>query len=231
MSIWLADKLRRSIDALQTYGAAGVSSDVIAFWEDGRRKLIRKSYPQRRMDFLFESAGQGCTYLVTAHCASEFRRFLAASDDAVQGVDFHDWLLYAWTRSQGYRWHIDAVPTMLYRQHGENVLGVNSGARGAQWPPAARAFGWYRAQVLRIADLIRNGPQFTTECAHVIAALQQRSLASRLSRCPAGWAVAAPIQRPSVVLRRMRCGRDLAGLAQSGALGISNFAISPVQPV
>ena len=45
--IWLPDKLYQGVNKLKLMGFDAYSSDVIAFWSDGRKKLIRKSYPQK----------------------------------------------------------------------------------------------------------------------------------------------------------------------------------------
>jgi len=58
--IWLPGKLKRACDTLTQAGAQGYSSDVVAFWDSGKSLYIKKSYPQRRWDYLFESAGPGC---------------------------------------------------------------------------------------------------------------------------------------------------------------------------
>ena len=44
--IWLPDKLTRAVARLNEAHAQAYSSDVLAFWPNGRRKLIRKSQPQ-----------------------------------------------------------------------------------------------------------------------------------------------------------------------------------------
>jgi hypothetical protein len=46
--IWLPDKLRRAVDTLTATGADAYSSDVLAFWPDGREQPVVKSQPQRR---------------------------------------------------------------------------------------------------------------------------------------------------------------------------------------
>src|SRR5271155_3390511 len=62
-NVWFRDKLALGIQQLGHFGAVGFSSNVVAMWPNGRKKLIRKSQRQRRIVFLFESAGPGCTYL------------------------------------------------------------------------------------------------------------------------------------------------------------------------
>jgi rhamnosyltransferase len=179
--IWFSDKLARSIRHIRERKVAAVSSNVIAMWPDGRQKLIRKSQRQRRLDFLFESAGPGCTYVMTAACAAGFRQFLVDNRKAVEAIDFHDWMLYAWVRSRGLEWHIDPSPTMYYRQHDKNEYGANSGWAAYQKRFTQVRSGWYRAQILQISQLIRDGSSYTAECAETICLVEKRTVISRIA--------------------------------------------------
>lgn len=55
--IWLKSKLYRAHKMLIGLEADGYSSNVTAFWADGRKALIKKSHPQVQWDFLFEGGG------------------------------------------------------------------------------------------------------------------------------------------------------------------------------
>ena len=179
--IWFEDKLIMSIERLRAHGVAAVSSNVVAVWRDGRKKLICKSHSQRRLDFLFGSAGPGCTYLMTSRLVVEFRRFLAANREEIESVQFHDWMLYAWARSHGFSWHIEARPTVFYRQHDRNEYGANIG-----WGAFKRRLhqvrsGWYRDEIIKISHLIQTAPAFTSECAETVRLVAKRTLWSRVS--------------------------------------------------
>jgi rhamnosyltransferase len=179
--IWLDNKLSLSIQKSREHNAAVVSSNVIAMWQDGRKKLIRKSHGQRRLDFLFGSAGPGCTYLMTRDCASELRDFLLRHRSEVDQVQFHDWMIYAWARSHGMKWHIEASPTMLYRQHESNEYGANSGLKAFRRRLSQVRSGWYREQILKISRLIANGPTYTAESAATIRLVEKRTLPARVA--------------------------------------------------
>jgi rhamnosyltransferase len=127
--IWLTDKLLHAHDTLLKTGSDGYSSNVVAFWCSGRRKLIKKSQPQTRWDFLFEAAGPGCTYVLKVGLASALQALLRERWEEVQKVELHDWFTYAYARANNYRWVIDERAGMLYRQHNENQVGVNAGWR------------------------------------------------------------------------------------------------------
>jgi rhamnosyltransferase len=179
--VWLENKLMLSIQELLARNCAAVSSDVIAFWPDGRKRLVHKSQRQRRLDFLFGSAGPGCTYVLTAECASRLSTFLVERRPETEKVQFHDWLIYAWVRSHGMKWHIESTATMLYRQHANNEYGANSGWSAFLRRLAQVRTGWYREQILQISELIAHGSTFTEECAATAALVQRRTLAARLS--------------------------------------------------
>jgi rhamnosyltransferase len=153
--IWNLDKLLTHIDLIKRYGAEAISSNVLAFWPDGSQKLIVKSQPQKPYDFLFESAGPGCTFLMTPWLIGEVRYHLLNHEEA-KDVTLHDWLSYAICRAYGRRWVIDTVPSIQYRQHQTNVLGANSGLKAAFTRLKKIHSGWYRHEVALIAQVVAS---------------------------------------------------------------------------
>ncbi len=125
--IWHPDKLYRAVQILTASNCDGYSSNVTAFWPDGRQKLIDKAQPQVEWDYLFESAGPGCTFVVTQKLALELQNFVRENTEKLSAIWMHDWFIYAFARSRGYKWYIDEYPSMLYRQHSNNQVGVNLG--------------------------------------------------------------------------------------------------------
>ena len=125
--IWFTNKLIGQFGELQSHGADGVSSDVIARWASGREFYVRKSTPQRRFDYIFESPGPGCSMLITPRLFMRLRGRLRDANSPARSVGFHDWLTYAVARGSGWKWHIADRPTLVYRQHDSNEFGVNYG--------------------------------------------------------------------------------------------------------
>lgn len=124
--IWKNNKISRAIQILNRTQSAGYSSDVLAFWENRKNKYIRKSYPQKKYDFIFESAGPGCTFVLTKKLASEIKNKIL--NTSPQSLPYHhDWFIYAYARSKNFTWFIDEFPSVLYRQHQNNQIGANSG--------------------------------------------------------------------------------------------------------
>ena len=127
--IWFSDKLRYGISQMKKHRAEAYSANVIAFWEEGREKLIDKAQPQREFDYLFEAAGPGCTYIFTNKAANLIKYYLNQFPELNDFI-LHDWLSYAILRHNQYKWFIDPVPKMKYRQHENNQIGANASLIG-----------------------------------------------------------------------------------------------------
>lgn len=155
--LWFTDKLKRAHEMLQRTGADGYSSNVTAFWSGGRELLINKSQPQKKWDFLFEAAGPGCTYVMRDALAGAMKVRLCEHWHKAQQVGLHDWFAYAFARANGYKWVIDSQPSMLYRQHAENQVGVNEGWRAFRHRSRKILSGWGFQQSACIAEVVGIG--------------------------------------------------------------------------
>jgi len=128
--LWREDKLEKAIPKLEQ-GYDGYSSNVEAFWDDGRKHVLVKNQSQQNFDYLFESAGPGCTFVFTNKLANELQSFLKINKDEIfQMKHYHDWLIYAFARTNSFKWFIDSYLSMQYRQHSQNVLGAHVGFSG-----------------------------------------------------------------------------------------------------
>ncbi|MBN2644156.1 MAG: glycosyltransferase [Desulfuromonadaceae bacterium] len=150
--LWCSDKLRRAWNRLDR-GYDAYSSNVRAFWPDGRSCLIEKARPQRAYDYLFEAAGPGCTYVLSHRLAESLQQFARLHRQALDEVYFHDWFFYAYARSAGFNWYIDAEPGLLYRQHQHNQLGANIGLYCGLKRLAMMSSCRYGQQAMRISRL------------------------------------------------------------------------------
>jgi rhamnosyltransferase len=133
---------------------------VTAFWPNGKQRLINKAQPQKQFDYMFESAGPGCTFVITQKLALEIQMFLIANKAQCQHVALHDWFIYAFARSRGFNWFIDHESHMFYRQHAENVVGANVGIKAKinRWKKMRN--GWHVKQAILIADILGYSNQF-----------------------------------------------------------------------
>lgn len=151
--IWFEDKLCRSCTFIS--GQYDVySSNVIAFWSDGRTKLIEKAQPQTSFDHFFEAAGPGCTYVFRSNVASELKELIIHKETELISIDLHDWMAYAFCRNMGYKWYIDSVPTMMYRQHAANHVGANVDCAAYRKRLLLLKSKWYRRQVEHLVLLL-----------------------------------------------------------------------------
>lgn len=151
---WHTDKLQRAVEAILKHGCDAYSSNVAAFWPDGRTCLLNKAQPQVRWDFLFEAAGPGCTYVMSKRLAQSMKSSVIAQWQSLQRVSLHDWYCYAFARSHGFAWFIDPRPTMEYRQHEHNQVGANIGLSPLIERYKTIHDGWWFNQVRLIATLV-----------------------------------------------------------------------------
>lgn len=127
--VWFPDKISHGIKQMRINNAEAYSANVIAFWADGREKLINKSQQQTELDYLFEAAGPGCAYLFTNKSATIIKKYLNKFPELDNFV-LHDWLSYAILRHNQFIWFIDPIPKMRYRQHEANQVGANVSLKG-----------------------------------------------------------------------------------------------------
>jgi rhamnosyltransferase len=151
--IWSKDKLRRACAALGNSGAGGYSCSTKAFWRDGSSTILRQAEKLTRSDFLFEGAGQGCTYVLTASFYAKVRDFLRLSFVDTSSLHYHDWAIYAMSRLWSVGWIFDQQPMLEYRQHGGNDTGARTSFTGVKKRIRRIKAGWYSGQLRAIAHL------------------------------------------------------------------------------
>lgn len=152
--IWLPNKLSRAVNVLDNTKMDAYSSDVIAFWPDGRQSRVRKSQAQVEWDFLFEAAGPGCTYVMRTALAKNLQIDLRHQAERANQIGLHDWFIYAYARTHQNHWVIDDQALILYRQHEHNQVGVNQGIAGFLHRYRKVLNGWAINQAILIADLV-----------------------------------------------------------------------------
>jgi len=125
--IWFSNKLKCAVEQLSQHDADGYSCNVLAFWSSGKKKLICKSQTLKKWDYLFESAGPGCTYVINNKLMCAIKNCVIYNRVDIQSVSLHDWFCYAYARANNYSWYIDPQPYVFYRQHSSNQVGANVG--------------------------------------------------------------------------------------------------------
>lgn len=153
--IWDREKLARGCSALTRQGAAGYSCAVTAFWNYGKETTLRQANVLTRSDFLFEGAGQGCTFVLAASFYRRLRMFLLQEATHTQSLHFHDWAIYALSRSWGLLWTFDPAPMLRYRQHTHNDTGARASIAGLIKRLRLIQRGWYSQQLLTIVEMCK----------------------------------------------------------------------------
>ena len=153
--VWNSNKLQRAIALLCEEEFDGYSSNVTAFWENNKKVFIKKSFPQKKYDFYFESAGPGCTYVLKKESLQKFKDFLINNWSKVNQIQSHDWLIYAYFRSKSMKWIIDDKALTYYRQHEYNEMGASLGIRAYKKRFSLFKSKKYRDEVQKIINLLR----------------------------------------------------------------------------
>ncbi|WP_426110175.1 glycosyltransferase [Massilia sp. PWRC2] len=146
--IWFPAKLENAVFMLTKEDAQGYSCAVEAFWPGGRVNVLAQNPHLRDADFIFEGAGQGCTFVLTRKLFICVQDFCVAHPDEADGLHYHDWLIYLIARRLGKGWCFDRRPHMRYRQHGGNEIGSRGTFGAATRRLALMKNGWYAAQIM-----------------------------------------------------------------------------------
>jgi rhamnosyltransferase len=153
--IWHPRKLITAVDKLSEHGAEGYSAAVEAFWPNGSTKLVSQHTLQRSADFLFEGAGQGCTFVIKVELFRYVQSLCKKSSETVASLHYHDWLIYLLARSWNSKWYFDADPCMQYRQHGGNEIGARGSFSAITHRLGKIRNGWYLKQVKAAINLYK----------------------------------------------------------------------------
>lgn len=155
--VWYANKMFRAVSLLResNSNSVGYSSSVDAFWPDGSKKKLLQNPIVTPGDYLFEGAGQGCTFVLTADMACQIQQILVEHADLTRGIHYHDWLIYSIVRSLGGNWIFDQTPGMKYRQHAANDTGARVALSGIKLRLRLIKNGWYVCQINLILNFLR----------------------------------------------------------------------------
>lgn len=180
--IWLGHKLSNAIACLEKSGAVAYSSAVEAFWTNGRIKTLTQNKTARVADFLFEGAGQGCTFVIRSAIFVQIQQFCQRHRADIESLHYHDWLIYVLVRAWQLPWYFDAQVGMRYRQHAGNEIGSRGGCSAIQKRLQLIRSGWYRCQVDAAAAIYQLAGGRDTQALHLIALLTQRQATCRRFR-------------------------------------------------
>lgn len=145
--IWEPEKLAFAVKTIEQSGSHGYSCAVRSFWPDRRERVVPQVPVTRRADFLFEGAGQGCTFTMRRELFVKVQEFCIKNSDETESLHYHDWLIYLLARAWGFKWYFDQKPWVNYRQHGGNEIGSRGDIRSVTKRLELVRNGWFGAQI------------------------------------------------------------------------------------
>ncbi|KQB44193.1 Glycosyl transferase [Flavobacterium daejeonense] len=122
--IWLPEKLKAASTMLIKAQSSLYCSNLI-LWDEksNSRSIINKSFPQKKYDYLFEGGSAGCTYVFTTDFCLGLKSILEKINYVQWEYFSHDWFVYFYARTTGYKVSIDNKAYIKYRIHSDNVHG------------------------------------------------------------------------------------------------------------
>jgi rhamnosyltransferase len=182
--IWAPNKIETAIRHMRDTASGGYSSDLIAFDQAKRKSwVVRKSGTQRRLDYLFQSASAGCTYVLDQRTTILLQGALGRITASPPPGLSHDFAIYAICRSQQVRWFMDESAYIFYRQHASNVFSALPGVGGLLAKLKLSRGGWYRENLGYVAALLVDD----ADAATILQRLLRLNVADRLwlaRHCP-----------------------------------------------
>ena len=152
--VWMPDKLRHAVAAMRSSDADAYSSDLLAYHEgENTAWVLHKGGKDADLDYLFQGASAGCTYVLSARAAHLAAAVVSDAPRLCPGAS-HDWIVYAICRSRGLKWFRDRTAGIVYRQHASNQYGARRG-----WNDVVAKFrltrsGWYRDHILWLRNVV-----------------------------------------------------------------------------
>lgn len=173
--VWMPDKLHQAVTAMTTSGADGYSSDLIAYRQDDCTAwMVEKRGEDADLDYLFQGASAGCTYVLTLRAARLAAEVMMKAPPLCTGAS-HDWIVYAICRTHGLTWFRDNIAGIMYRQHAANQYGTRRGLGEIAAKFKLTRSGWYKDQILWLRNVLRG----TDDERQVIAAVECSDMRSR----------------------------------------------------
>lgn len=197
--VWLPHKLERAMAELarvDTCGAIG-EQDVPVVYSSrtyltdaallGRKPSVIHKRGPGFGNALVQNILAGNTMVLNAKAVSLLR--LAAPAALKAPICHHDWWIYLVATAAGARVINDLEPGLLYRQHGQNLMGANRGMGRAIERLTMLTDGRYAEWVSRNLDALQAAPIATapTEAALLRSFVQLRKSRSGLGRVRDLW--------------------------------------------
>ena len=161
--IWDEDKLARSIAALRN-----IPDEIPALYGT-RSRLIDAHGADLGLSPLFVKPPSFANALVQNIAGGNTMLWNRAAQQRLQALGMvnllhHDWWVYQWISGIGGHVIYDPMPSISYRQHGNNIYGTNRGWRAKMVRIRELFHGKFRAwNALNCAALLQHQSQLTTK--------------------------------------------------------------------
>lgn len=154
--IWLREKMETAIRHI-SQGIDLYSSSLMSF-EHGsdKRYIIKSHFSPKKYDYLFQGLSAGCTYAMSYELVQTIRRRLYTDNWYFENDYSHDWLIYTFARVGNFKIFHDPTPSILYRQHDNNVQGSLIGLPGIIYRLKNISAPWYIGQILKNGELLEK---------------------------------------------------------------------------
>lgn len=158
--IWDKGKISRALKKLDLNKCEAYSSNIKII-KNHKKILTDKSANQKKYDYIFESV-PGCTTVLTRNSFLKIKKRLQRlKKNQLKKIIMHDAFIYFFLRANKIPWYIDKKSFIYYRQHENNVFGVNYGfglskknLEGMKKRLKMITSGYYRNYILDLAKII-----------------------------------------------------------------------------
>jgi rhamnosyltransferase len=122
--IWLPNKMLEAGKMLKNEQSSLYFSNL-NLWDENTnfKSIIKKSYPQKKYDYLFEGGSAGCTYVFTNELCIGLQKVLKKTNYYEWKYFSHDWFVYFYARVNNFKVSIDSKAYITYRIHANNAYG------------------------------------------------------------------------------------------------------------
>ena len=176
--IWLPSKMEVATLSLDKNNADLYCSNLTK-WDTSNNSysLLKKDFPQKKFDFLFEGGSAGCTYVFTRDFAKQLQFFLTAVDTTNWKAFSHDWLVYFFARSKNFKVVIDSNSYIHYRIHNANVHGhLNQMSIATIKHKSAEVFnGYYQNHLVNYIKYLDQNSEAYSICKKFLGNYFQRN--------------------------------------------------------
>jgi rhamnosyltransferase len=122
--IWLPNKLKEAGEILKKEKYQLYMSNLILWNESSNiTSIIKKSFKQKKYDYLFEGGSAGCTYVLSKQLTSLIKKTIKEVEYKKWIFFSHDWFIYFVARVNEFNVFIDDRAFIKYRIHETNVHG------------------------------------------------------------------------------------------------------------